>query len=262
MSTLRNIRSSIVRYLVSWKLLKKEKALIYNDFELSFSDDFDGRRLDTNKWMTHYYWGNSHSDNEHQFYSAEAFTLKNSVLTINVENRKIRGWWMKDGKRATKIFDVTSGLIHTGESFKQRYGRFEVRCRVPQEKGYIPSFWLINPQSFPPEIDVMDFSEGANDTLCIGHAYGDDEVDDLFFRIKKVIGNLKLDSDWNIFTLDWTPTSLTWYVNGREIYRVGSTGVPHTPMYIAINMAIGEEAVKVNTKKMEIDWVRVYKLSK
>lgn len=244
-------------------MLKKTKALNYDGYVLSFSDEFENRRLDTNKWITHYYWGHAHSEYEHQFYSSDAFSLKNSVLTINVENRKITGWYVKDGKRASKTFDVTSGLIHTGESFKQRYGRFEIRCRVPLTKGFMPSFWLINPQAYPPEIDVMDFSEGDNDMLYVGHVFGEDEAENQLYTVKRKIRKATLDCDWNTFTLDWKPTSLTWYLNGREIFRVTNQGIPQTPMYIAINMAIGEhDPAIVEKKKMQIDWVRVYKYTK
>jgi beta-glucanase (GH16 family) len=254
-----NFRSLVVRHLIKWGWLPKEKKLNYDKFEVSFEDDFNGRKLDTNTWMTHYYWGHAHSDYEHQFYSSEAFSLKESVLTINVEQRKVKGWYVKEGKRASKTFDVTSGLIHTGESFKQRYGRFEIRCKVPLETGFQPAFWLINPMSYPPEIDVMDFSEGDNTKLHVGHVYGDADANNTCTS-KKVITPLEVDGEWTTYTLDWTPHKLIWYVNGYEVFRLQNKGIPQTPMYIAINMAIGNAAIdKASGKKMKIDWVKVYK---
>lgn len=244
-----------------WNILMGTTPLKYDNMVLTFTDDFNGKKLNTNKWMTHYYWGNSHSNLEHQFYSAEAFKLENSTLTINVENKQIRGWAMKDGKRMKKTFDVTSGLIHSGEAFKQKYGRFEIHCKVPLTKGYMPSFWLINPTSYPPEIDIMDFSEMDNKNLYVGYCFGDDESDKHFYRIKKKISNINLNG-WNTYTLDWTPKRLTWYVNGRRIYMIKNVGIPQTPMYIAINLAIGDIDKKLPpSKKMLIDWVRVYKFS-
>lgn len=261
MVALSNWRSALNRFLLSYKLLKFERQLSYDGLELSFQDDFDGRRLDTNKWMTHYYWGHTHSEYEHQFYSAEAFHLKNSILTINVENRKVKGWAVKDGKRVSKTFDVTSGLIHTGEYFKQRYGRFEIRCKVPMETGFMPSFWLINPSAYPPEIDVMDFGEDDNKDVSIGYVYGDDDNEKFHYCIKKTLKRLPL-KEWNTYTVDWTPHSLVWYINGIEMHRISSKGIPQTPMYIAINMAIGaDQKVARCEKKMQIDWVKVYKFS-
>lgn len=254
MNILRNLKSVIIKYLIYYKFLPNKIELDYRNLVLSFSDEFDGRRLDTNKWMTRYYHGNAHSDSEYQFYSNEAFNLDKSCLTINISLNKTES---NNGKNNT----ITSGLIHTGDYFKQRYGRFELRCQVPLIEGHIPAFWLINPNSYPPEIDVMDFSDGKNDNLAIGYTFGDDEIPKLFHKIKKIIKKLRL-SEWNIYTLDWTPTTLTWYVNGYEIYRIKNIGIPQCPMYVAINMATSNNnQIPPTSKAMKIDWVRVYKFS-
>lgn len=262
MDILINIKSIIVKYLIRYKLLPNKKELSYNNLTLSFSDEFDGRRLDTTKWMTHYYWGDSKSESEYRFYSHEAFKLDKSCLTINVEN-KLNKWPFKDGLTSTNTDNITSGLIHTGEFFKQRYGRFEVRCQVPLTEGYIPAFWLIDPNSYPPEIDVMDFSEGKNNEVAIGYTFGDDNSPKHFHKVKKILKNLKL-SQWNIYTLDWTPTCLIWYVNGYEVHRVSNIGIPQCPMYVALNMAISN--INTNQKSptsinLKMDWIRVYKFS-
>jgi beta-glucanase (GH16 family) len=230
-----------------------------------FSDEFDGLTLDEDKWMTHFYWGhNLVSDNEIQWYTNDSFSVKNSILTITIKKENVDGWVSNHGERKHKIFNLTSGLIHTGESFKQKYGRFEIKCKLPIAPGVLPSFWLINPTSFPPEIDVFDFIDNSNsNSYKIGHIFGDDDNRKNYFEVFNRVYPVKLD-DWQTFTLDWEPKKLVWYYNGYKIMEHKNIGIPQTPMYIAVNLAANDDSdmKDVDNKKMFIDWVRVYEHQK
>ena len=59
-----------------------------------------------------------------------------------------------------------------------------------------------------------------------------------------------------IFTLEWTPHSLTWMINNTEIF-VQTTDIPQEPMYVLL--AGGLDKPINGMTSMEIDWVRVYK---
>lgn len=243
-------------------ILKRVKVMDYSNCELTFIDDFDNTELDGDKWMTHYFWGHNIVNNDEiQWYTHDAFTVKNSVLHIHLEKRSVNGWVLKDGDRESKAYHVTSGLIHTGEFFKQKYGRFEIKCKFPIEEGFLPSFWLINPASYPPEIDVFDFTKSDKNSFNTGFVFGRDIQP---IEVFQTITPVKLDG-WNIFTLDWEPHKLTWYMNGHKIYETSQVGIPQTPMYVAINLAANNETQveKIGSKikgleMMSVDWIKVY----
>jgi beta-glucanase (GH16 family) len=256
-----NLITRIKLLLVYYNILKPKKDLDYSKYELTFIDDFNGFDLDEDKWMTHYYWGhNLMSNNEIQWYTKDSFVVKNSILNIILKKQKIRGWVLTGNKRKSKTFNLASGLIHTGESFKQKYGRFEIRCKLPNEPGYLPSFWLINPASYPPEIDVFDFNETNKTSFNSGYIFGDDNNSKLFYEVFKKIKPVKLHG-WNTFTLDWEPKKITWYYNGYKVLEAKNVGIPQTPMYIAINLAANNDSNlnDVEGKRMMVDWVKVYK---
>ncbi len=71
---------------------------------------------------------------------------------------------------------------------------------------------------------------------------------------KASIGS-KYAKDFFIYTLEWTPHSLTWMINNTEIF-VQTSSVPQEPMYI--NLAGGLDKPINGMTSMEIDWVRVY----
>ena len=65
---------------------------------LTFSDEFDGEKLDTKKWLTNYYWGEKllkdrySVESDLQAYTEkENFEVRNSILKINTKPQKIKG---------------------------------------------------------------------------------------------------------------------------------------------------------------------------
>ena len=46
----------------------------------------------------------------------------------------------------------------------------------------------------------------------------------------------RLSSGWHTFSLNWTPTRMTWFADGREVFVI-TKRVPHQPMYLIANVA-------------------------
>src|SRR4029450_6042357 len=84
-----------------------------------------------------------------QAYVSDACQVRDGVLRISAEKR--RAFYAGIER------EFTSGLMTTFEKFSQRYGWFEVRCRVPRGRGFWPTFWLLpEPLGWPPEIDIFE----------------------------------------------------------------------------------------------------------
>ena len=115
-----------------FKVKDSNKFDILKNRELTFSDEFDGDKLDTKKWLTNYYWGEkllkdrySVESDLHAYTEKENFEIRNSILKIITKPQRVTGKvWSAVNGFTTKEFSYTSGLINSGNSFRQKYGVF------------------------------------------------------------------------------------------------------------------------------------------
>ena len=235
-----------------FKVRDSDKFDIFKSRELTFSDEFDGEKLDTKKWLTNYYWGEkllkdrySVESDLQAFTEKENFEIRNSILRINTKSQKINGKvWSASKGFTTKEFNYTSGLINSGNSFRQKYGIFSAKIKLgnPNAKN---AFWMLA-DKITPHLDIchtgrgkvwFDYfsAKGASTKTSLGSRYS---------------------NDYFIYSLEWTSDKLVWKINGTEVFSQTSD-VPQEPMYVLL--AGGLDKPINGMTSMEIDWVRVYK---
>ncbi len=181
----------------------------------------------------------------------------------------------------------TSGRISTQNKHDFTYGRFEARARVPEGQGYLPAFWLMatdddNYGQWPlgGEIDIMEvMGQDVSKSYHTIHFGAPDHAED---QGTLVLGKdeKNFSEDYHIYTLDWEPGSLTWYVDGRKVHEAHSwasgrddesTLAYPAPFdqdfYVILNLAVGgswvgypdKAAVEdMENQSFDIDYVRVY----
>ena len=234
-----------------FKVKDSNKFDLLKHRELIFSDEFEGEKLDAKKWLTNYYWGDKllkdrySIDTDLQYYTEkENFEIRNSFLKINTKPQKISGKaWSAVKGFTTKEFSYTSGLVNTGNSFRQKFGVFTAKIKLgdPNSRS---AFWLLGEKAAP--------------LISVCRTTGGKVWFDLFDNngksVKTKLG-ARYAGDSFIFTLEWTASSLTWKVNGIEAFRQ-TENVPQEPMYI--NLAGGVSKPLNGMTSMEIDWIRVY----
>jgi hypothetical protein len=238
---------------IKWYLSVKDsnKFDILKNRKLTFSDEFDDVTPDSKKWLNKYYWGEkllhdsySIATDLHCYTPSDNLEVRHSVLRIITKPQKVNGKvWDPAKGFYTKDFGFTSGIINTGASFRQKYGTFTAKVKL-SDPNVRNAFWLIGDR-ITPHVDICRSGHGKVwfdlFTAPGGH-------------YKKSIGSKYL-SDFYIYTLEWTPNSLVWKINGVEVMRQTSS-VPQEPMYI--NLAGGVDKPIGGISSMEIDWVRVY----
>ena len=117
------------------------------------------------------------------------------------------------------------------------YGYFQMTAELPTGAGLWPAFWLepVNGAS-ACEIDVFE-APFNNPSLVqsslhdggTGYTTGQVTVPDY-------------STNYNTYGVNWSPTTITYYVNGQE---TGSTPTPascNTPAYILANLAVGGQS--------------------
>jgi hypothetical protein len=257
-------KSEMFKEVQEYDKLKKSEDIIWylkvkdsNKFDvlkhrqLTFSDEFEGEKLDLKKWLTNYYWGEKllkdrySVESDLQAYTEkENFEIRNSILKINTKSQRITGKvWSAAHGFSTKEFSYTSGLINSGTSFRQKYGVFTAKIKLgdPNAKS---SFWMLA-DKISPHIDICRTSKGK--------VWSD------YFSVKGTSAKASIGSryanDFFIFTLEWTSDKLVCKINDTVVLTQTSD-VPQEPMYVLL--AGGTDKPLNGMTSMEIDWVRVY----
>jgi len=222
-------------------------------WKLTFHDEFDGNALDLQKWNPNDPWGRERN-HEFQAYVKDAFEVKDGILRVLAQKR--------EASYAGKQRSYTSGMMTTYQKWSQQYGRFEIRCRVPKGKGLWPAFWLLpEPLGWPPEIDAVEILGHEPNKVYMTHHFRNEEK-----KHGSHGGSWNgpdFSSDFHRFTVEWTPTTIVWLVDGAERFRSEKT-IPQVKMYLLLNLAVGGDWPGAPDEKtafpaaFEVDYVRVY----
>ncbi len=169
--------------------------------------------------------------------------------------------------------NYTSARITTAGKREFRYGRFEARLRTPSGQGLWPAFWLLGanigtvgwPQS--GEIDIMEM-RGQQPTINHGSLHGPGYSGGGALTRAYTLPSGRLDTEFHVFRVDWSPTQIRWYVDDVLYHEVNKGDQPGTwvydhPFYIILNVAVGGGFVGAPNgtttfpQEMVVDWVRV-----
>lgn len=184
-------------------------------WQVQFEDDFTGSGLDASKWNIQTGdgcpdlcgWGN----NELQIYSADNITVADGILSIT-------GRREADGS-------FTSARINTKGKIDFRYGRVEVRARIPSGQGIWPAIWMLhsNAETYGPwpwggEIDLMEafnYGVGENYTISSATHYG---LSSPPFHGTSSRTDLAVSADVNfhVYALEWERDRLRFFIDGTH----------------------------------------------
>ena len=232
-----------------------------DNYELVWSDEFNGNYLDTNTWNYEigtgsWGWGN----NEQQYYTDRNIKVSNGTMKITANREDYGG--MK----------YTSSRITTKNKKNFKYGKIEARIKMPKFKGVWPAFWMLgaNQDSVGwPKCGEIDIVEAINDenlvygTLHWFHDPGNNNADS---GSSVAVANR---TEYHVYGVEWTADKLRWYVDGK-VYRTmdvsnDSFSEVRKEYFVIFNMAIGGQWPGYDIDEtafpatMEVDWVRAYK---
>jgi beta-glucanase (GH16 family) len=247
--------------------------------ELVWSDEFNGAAgspPDAAKWTydvgNHNGWGNRELEN----YTKDP---ANSHMDGN-GNLVIRAIPVKtDSVPPAAVPAYTSARMKTQGLFAASPGgRIEARIKVPRGAGMWPAFWMLgntfNDRNWPAcgEIDIME-SIGREPSMNYGSLHGPGYSGGKpMTKIYTLPDGRQFADDFHTFAIDWTPTSVTFYVDDTAYETVHDTDIPtgtkwvfDQPFFLLLNLAVGGNfagPVSPDTsfpQEMLVDYVRVYK---
>lgn len=206
-------------------------------------ESFDGDSLDTRVWNTCHWWGDEgctiSSNDELEWYRPEQVSVSGGALRLTADRISTRG---SDGKD----YEYRSGMVTTGPANSDddigkvswTYGTVEARVRVPEGRGLWPAIWMLPlSRESRPEIDILEVI-GQDPGRMMMHFHPGSRDDDSPNKDYRLPGPT-LAEGWHTIRLDWQPERLTWFVDGKQVWRVTGSQVPDEPMYLVLNLAVG-----------------------
>jgi beta-glucanase (GH16 family) len=207
--------------------------------------------------------------------------VENGVLTIEgrkerFENPKYEKG-SKNWKKSQQYAQYTSAALITLGKASWRYGRIEVRAKLPRGKGVWPAIWMLGTSrskvGWPAcgEIDIMEYV-GHDPHRVHGNVHWGTKG-----KHRHRGGKLKTRApyaDFHIYALEWFPDRMDIYFDKEKYHSFsidragkGEDNPFRKPHYLLINLALGGSwGRKIDNKilpqKYIIDYVRVYKRKK
>ena len=123
------------------KTRKKYHFKELEKWDLTFEEKFNDSKLDTDKWMTRYFWGDKGLDSAYALEDDLSFPAEEGNIEfydnkarIVTKAAKAEGLvWRGEQGFVKEVFDYTSGMISSAKSFKQKYGIFKAKIKMEAE---------------------------------------------------------------------------------------------------------------------------------
>ncbi len=224
----------------------------------SFEDNFETSVLDKTKWLTRYYWGDAIMNESYSLTTdLQAVTdgknieIKDSILSIVTKKEKITGKsWDPLRGFFPREFDYSSGLISTGKSVRQQYGRIQAKIRINASQNISHTFSLMALR-ITPQIDILKYESGK---FMMNYFWGTDKTQRKSLRWSAA----KIENDYFIYEIEWDANKIVWKINGLTMHSQVSS-LPNEPMYLFMSSALYNEPAASNLpSSLDVDWVRWY----
>ena len=240
-------------------------------WKLVWADEFDGPKLDFNKWAV--------EENAHGGGNNELQAFVDRPENVRIEN----GHLIIEARRepftlAGQTRQFTSGRLRTKHRADWTYCRVEVRAKLPRGRGIWPAIWMLPTAekyggwAASGEIDIAEVighePHQVHGTIHFGGKWPRQQSAGKPYALPK--GTFA--DDFHLFAMEWERDAFRWYVDGQlvstqTLWR--SEGGPFPapfdqPFHLLLNLSVGgnwpgpPDAQTVFPARMLVDYVRVY----
>ncbi|MHC4518887.1 MAG: glycoside hydrolase family 16 protein [Planctomycetota bacterium] len=229
---------------------RTEGLPVGREYELVWSDEFDGTVLDTSKW-----------DYRGLGPRRDAINVEDTVA-LDGKGRLV----LTTDRRGEEYH---TAMIGTQGKFEATFGYFEVRVKLQEQTGHWSAFWLQSPSLGNPlgdpgragtEIDVFEYLRKDGDRVH-HNLHWDGYSKEHHKHAGKTVEVPGLGAGWHTVGLLWTESEYVFYVDGEETWR-SSEGVSHRDEYIILSLEVGLWAGPIAEATLPdhlyVDYVRVY----
>ncbi|MDA9582901.1 DUF5011 domain-containing protein [Porticoccaceae bacterium] len=243
----------------------------YDGYSLTWSDEFNGSEINTDNWgydIGGSGWGN----NELQYHTNRNAYLKDGLLVLRAQQESYGGR------------SYTSSRLKTQGKQNFKYGRIDVRARLPEGAGIWPALWMLGKNitdvGWPKsgEIDIMEMVGGNSpqdnhpdgDRTAVGTMHWNNNGLNGSYSPVSTGGYRKLSTslseEFHVFSIQWDVNGIGWYVDDvRYSYKtINSTQPFREEFFFIMNIAVGgnwpgsPNSSTEFPQRMVVDYVRVF----
>lgn len=237
----------------------------YPGMTLAWREEFDGPTLDPGRWKHETGPGGTGQGSvSRQYYRPENTTLDDGFLIITARKERF------DGHEFTASRIVTRGL----RDF--RFGRIDIRARLPKGQGMWPSFRLLGVPTGPAgrpaggEIDIMELIGGrGRENTVFGTLRWRQQGGLVYEGGSYTLPDGDFTEQFHVFSIVWSETSIRWLVDGQPFLEQAisepALAAFHEPFYLEIGLAVGGErpgAPDPTTRfpqRLVVDYIRLFR---
>lgn len=251
------------------------QELDMSKFTLTFAEEFDGDRLDPDIWSGHYIWGKT-VPRRGGYWNEKLAAVKDGYLTITTT-------YLENGADPGDPAGYYSCGIDTAPKqnktgFEQKYGYFEVSCKLPKGSGIWAAFWLLCDGVFDTEnrgvsgaeLDVFEspyYDEKPRNNMISSNIHIDgygEAHESLGAKRYLVKGNPY--EEFNTYGIEWNSKEYIFYINGVETLRTDYGGISESAEWLVLSVEVsGDDGVPsekiidgFDKTEYVIDYVRAY----
>ncbi len=239
----------LIQILTLTLLFILPEAVFSQTWEKVWSEEFETDTLDMANWEYQYGtgsdegligWGNW----ELQYYTdrEENIFIEDDKLHIIAQAEQYEGE------------DFTSARIRTKDMQDFKYGRFEIRAKLPEGQGLWPAIWMMPTESvYGPwpesgEIDIMELVGHEPAEVHGTVHYGTNQpYDHQYSGGAYQLDEGRFSDDFHVFSIEWEPDIIRWYVDDNFFFQVSPNNLqPYNwpfdeYFHFILNVAVGGE---------------------
>lgn len=238
----------------------------YPGYNLVWSDEFNGSNLDLTVWNQEIGngtggWGN----HELEYYTNSQKNCLVSAGNLIIEARN----------ESTSGFNYTSTRLTTQNKKTFKFGRIDIRAKLPVAKGMWPALWMlgsnISSVGWPKcgETDIMElvgtYPSRVSGTAHWANASGQHASKGDSYNLSS--GDFS--KQFHVFSLVWKQDTLQWLIDDHLYVTVtaadaGSTYPFNADQFFIFNVAVGgdwpgpPDSSTAFPQRMFVDYVRVF----
>ena len=238
-------------------------------WKLVWQDEFSDHQVDPAKWEFEVN-AQGGGNNERQYYVTNNARVQDGCLFIEARQGAYTG---PEGTR-----EFTSSRLRTKGRGDWKYGRFEIRAKLPTGQGYWPAIWMLptdNVYGGWPHSGEIDILELLGHQPNVAHGtlhYANPERHHTYRGTNTTLAVGTFAAAFHVFRLDWEPDAMHWYVDNQHFltqthWTSGTNSFPapfDQRFHLILNLAVGgnwpgkPDPSTIFPQAMIVDYVRVY----
>jgi hypothetical protein len=237
-------------------------TLSLSGYKLTFDDEFNALNAGMSgtsgiKWETGYFYGDTTNGGAGTInptppgQPGSLLSVNNGILDMHITSD------------SAPYLDTNPNGVPGG--FSQAYGYFEMRAQLVKGDGFQDAFWLLpNSGPWPPEIDIEEHP-GSNLHEVDYTNHGDSNGTGATSEFYDDYNAPDVSAGFHTYGLMWTPTTLTWYFDGQQMYSCATSSTEQQPFNVILSAYAHQIAqpwapavIPGTSADFLVDWVHVY----